>query len=72
MEKTYRIEGLDCANCARKMEEALNALDGIASAKVNFLLQKVTLQYDADDEKEVIKQVKKTCRKIEPDCELIG
>ncbi len=72
MEKTYRIEGLDCANCARKMEEALNALDGIASAKVNFLLQKVILQYDADDEKEVIKQVKKTCRKIEPDCELIG
>ena len=48
MKKVYSLENLDCPNCAAKMEKAINDLDNVSSAKVNFLMQKLTL--DAKDE----------------------
>ena len=41
MKKTYQIE-VDCANCANLMEEAANKTEGVASATVNFMTQKMT------------------------------
>ena len=63
MKKTFKLQDLDCANCAAKMEEAIKKIDGVKSAQVNFLSQKLTL--DADDarmdaiQKEIVKAVKK-------------
>ncbi|MBP3386869.1 MAG: cation transporter [Candidatus Methanomethylophilaceae archaeon] len=70
MKKTYKIE-VDCANCAAKMEEATKKTDGVRDASVNYVLQKMTVEFDdGADVDEVMKQVLKNCRKIESDCEI--
>lgn len=70
MKKTYKIE-VDCANCANLMEEAAGKTDGVAAANVNFMTQKMTVDFaDGADEKAVMKAVLKACKKVEPDCEI--
>jgi cation transport ATPase len=49
MKKTFLLEGLDCANCAAKMEKAINALDGVSRATVNFMTTKLVIE--GEDEK---------------------
>ena len=70
MKKTYAIE-VDCANCANLMEEATKKTEGVASAVVNYMTQKMTVEFeDGQDEKKVMKAVLKACKKVEPDCEI--
>ena len=70
MKKTFNIE-VDCANCASLVEEAIKKLDGITDVTVNFMTQKMTLDFaDGADEKALIKAIKKTAKKIEPDFEI--
>lgn len=71
MKKVFKLEDLDCANCAAKMERAIAKIDGVTSATVSFMSQKLTI--DADDIKfdDIMKEVIKTCKKIEPDCRII-
>ena len=70
MKKTYKIE-VDCANCANLMEQATRKLEGVAAATVNFMTQKITVEFqDGADPKAVMQNVLKACRKIEPDCEI--
>jgi copper chaperone CopZ len=70
MKKVYKIE-VDCANCANLMEQATRKLEGVASATVNFMTQKITVEFqDGADPKAVMQNVLKACRKIEPDCEI--
>ncbi|MCD8095404.1 MAG: heavy-metal-associated domain-containing protein [Ruminococcus sp.] len=71
VKKVYAMEDLDCANCARKMQDAVNKLDGVESCEVNFMLQKMTLEFDEDSHDKVIKQVKKCVRRVEPDCTVL-
>lgn len=68
MKKVFRLEDLDCANCAAKMEAAINKIDGVQSAHVNFLSQKLTLEAADAQFEAVLKQAVKACKKIEPDC----
>ncbi len=73
MKKIYKMKGLDCANCAAKMEHAIGKLAGVEAATVNFLTQKMTLQFaDSADETMLLEQVKKCIRKVDPDCEVLG
>lgn len=70
MTKKYSIE-VDCANCAAKMEETAKKVDGITDAVVNFMTQKMEVTFaEGADEKSVMKEVLKACRKVEPDCEI--
>ena len=71
MKKVYKLEDLDCANCAAKMECAIQKIEGVNSASVNFMGQRLTI--DANDENfdSIMKQVVKVCRKIEPDCTIV-
>lgn len=70
MQKTYKIE-VDCANCARKMEEATKKVPGIAGATVSFMTQKMNVEFaEGADEKAVMKAVLKACKKVEDDCEI--
>lgn len=70
MIKTYKVQNLDCANCAAKLERALSKIDGVNSAGVNFFAQKITLDIADDRSVEVIADVRKTCKKVEPDMEV--
>ncbi len=71
MKKIYKLEDLDCANCAAKMERAVQKIDGVNSASVSFMTQRMTI--DADDNRfdEIMNEVVKVCRKVEPDCRII-
>ncbi|MBR6383057.1 MAG: cation transporter [Lachnospiraceae bacterium] len=70
MKKSYVIE-VDCANCANLMEDAANKTEGVKSAAVNFMTQKMLVEFeDSADEKATMKQVLKNCRKVEDDCNI--
>ena len=70
MKKTYKID-VDCANCANKMEIAAQNTEGVKDATVNFMALKMNVEFeDGADEKKVMKQVLKNCRKVEDDCEI--
>ena len=71
MKKSYKLNDLDCANCAAKMEAAINKIDGVNKATVSFMTQKLTL--DADDEKfdSILSEAVSAVAKVEPDCKII-
>lgn len=70
MKKTYQIE-VDCANCANLMEEATKKTEGVADAVVNFMTQKMTVEFvEGQNPKAVMKAVLKNCKKVEDDCEI--
>ena len=68
MKKTFKLEDLDCANCAAKMEEGIKKLPGVINAQVSFLSQKMTIEAADEGFDALMDQVVKLCRKIEPDC----
>ena len=70
MKKRFNLSDLDCASCAARMEEAIRRIDGVNTAAVSFLTQKMTV--DADDARfdEILKEVQAVAKKVEPDCEL--
>ncbi len=70
MKKTYKIE-VDCANCANLMENAARKISGVQSATVNFMTQKMIVEFEeGSDVKAVMKNVVNACKKVEPDCEV--
>lgn len=70
MKKTYLIE-VDCANCANLMEEAANRTEGVQKAVVNFMTQKLIVEFaEGSDEKAVMKEVVRACKRVEEDCEI--
>ena len=70
MKKTYRIE-VDCANCANKLEQTVAKTEGVASATVNFMAQKLIVEFaDGVSPAEVMARVVKNCRKAVHDCEI--
>ena len=71
MKKTFKLEDLDCANCAAKMETAIKKLDGVKSASVSFMTQKLTLEADDERFDEVLQAAIKCIAKVEPDCRVL-
>ena len=70
MKKTYKID-VDCANCANLMEEAARKTPGVAGATVNFMILKMNVEFvEGQDPKAVMQDVRKACKKVEPDCEV--
>jgi cation transport ATPase len=69
MKKTYKCE-VDCANCAAKMEEAVQKIDGVVNARVNFMTQKFMLEADDTNYDKILDEAVKACKKVEPDCEI--
>lgn len=71
MKKKFKLENLDCANCAAKMEEGIKKIPGVSSATVSFMMQKLTIEAEEEHFDEIMKQVVSVCKKIEPDCTII-
>jgi copper chaperone CopZ len=71
MKKKFKLQDLDCANCAQKMEDAIKKIDGVNDASVSFMTQKMSI--DADDERfnAIMDEVVKVCKKVEPDCVIL-
>ncbi len=71
MKKTFKLEDLDCANCAAKMETAINKLEGVKKATVSFMTQKMTIEAEDDRFDEVVQAAVKCISRVEPDCRVI-
>lgn len=71
MKKVFKVEDLDCAHCAAKLEDALNKVSGVNKATVNFLSQKITLDVEDGKLDDVVKAMVSTAKKIEPDCTIL-
>ena len=71
MRKVFQLEDLDCANCAAKMERAVEKIDGVTSVTISFMAQKMTIEADDARFDDIMKEVIKTCKKVEPDCRII-
>lgn len=71
MKKKFKLQDLDCANCAAKMEDAIKKLPGVHDASVSFMTQKMMV--DAEDAQfdDIMKQVVNVCAKVEPDCKIL-
>lgn len=71
MKKKFKLQDLDCANCAAKMEENIKKLDGVVDATVSFMTQKLTIEADDERFDEIMKEVVAVCKKVEPDCQIL-
>lgn len=67
MKKTFRLEGLECANCAAKIEKAVGKLDGAMEVTVNFMTTKMIIEGEDDKMPTIIAEAEKIVKKFEPD-----
>lgn len=70
MKKVFRLENLDCAHCAAKMERSIGKIEGVKSAGIDFFGARLTLEAEEADMERVTELAAKACRKIEPDCRI--
>lgn len=71
MKKKFKLQDLDCANCAAKMEEAIKKIDGVEDASVSFMAQKLTIEAEESRMDAIMEQVVAVCKKVEPDCKIL-
>lgn len=71
MRKSFKLQDLDCANCAAKMEDAINRIDGVEKATISFMTQKLTLVADDARFDAVLDEAQRASSKIERDCVIL-
>ena len=71
MKKKFKLQDLDCANCAAKMEEAIKKIDGVNDATVSFMTQKLMIDAADDRFDAIMDEVEKVCAKVEPDTKIL-
>ena len=71
MKKKYDCE-IDCANCAAEIQDAISKINGVQSAKVNFMMQKFTLEAEDERFNEILKEAIRIGKTIEPDFKVMG
>ncbi len=71
MKKSYKLANLDCANCAAKMERAIQKIEGVQGAAVQFLTQRLTLEAEESHMERILAEAEKIVSKIEPACKII-
>ena len=72
MKKVFKLDEVDCANCAAKMEDGIRKIDGVKYAAVSFMAQKLVIEAGDDVFDDVLKKAEKIIKKIEQDCDIIG
>ena len=71
MKKRFKLVDLDCANCAAKMEDAIKKVDGVKDATVSFVMQKMTVEADDARFDDIMEEIVKVCKRVDPDCEIV-
>lgn len=70
MKNTFKIKGLDCANCAAQLENAIQKIEGIENTSISFMMERLVFECSKEKKEEMIKQVKKVIKKEEPDVKI--
>ncbi len=71
MKKVFKLEELDCANCAAKMENAISKIDGVEKVTISFMTQKMTIVADDERFESIMDEAQRVCKKVEPDCRIV-
>lgn len=71
MKNTFMLKGLDCANCAAKIENKVQKIKGVQNATVNFMTGKMIIECEEENKEDIIKEAKKIVKKIEPDTQVV-
>lgn len=71
MRKVFKLDNLDCANCAAKMEDAIKKINGVQDASMRFMTQKLVIEADETNMDAVVDEAVKVCKKIEPDMTIL-
>lgn len=71
MRKVFKLDNLDCANCAAKMEDAIKKINGVQDASMSFMTQKLVIEADEANMDAVVDEAVKVCKKIEPDMTIL-
>ena len=72
MKKKFKVENLDCAHCAAKMEEGIKKIPGVEDAVMNFMMQKLTLEIADDaDMNEILDKAQEAISKVSIVCEIV-
>ena len=71
MRKVFKLDNLDCANCAAKMEDAIKKINGVQDASMRFMTQKLVIEADEANMDAVVDEAVKVCKKIEPDITIL-
>ena len=67
MKNTFKIKGIDCANCAAHLENAIRKIEGVQSASISFLAERMVLEYDGPNKEEIMKKIQKVMKREELD-----
>jgi copper chaperone CopZ len=67
MKKKYKVENIDCANCAAKLETAIQKIAGVEEATLSFMTQKLTIEAKEEDFDQIMSEVVAIAQKMEPD-----
>lgn len=70
VKKVFVMDGVDCANCAAKMEEAVRGIDGVEYVSISFMAQRMTIEAEESELDKIMKKAQKLCRKVDPDCSI--
>lgn len=71
IKKSYKMENLDCANCAAKMENQINKLEGVEKAVISFMTQRFTLECEEEKLEEILENAQKICESVDRDCKIV-
>lgn len=71
MKKILKLKNLDCASCASKMEDIIKKIEGVDAVSVNFMTQKMKLKINEENYDTIMMEIKKVCKKVEPDCTIL-
>ncbi len=71
MRKSFKLQELDCANCAAKMERGIQEIKGVKEANISFMTQKLTIEADAEAFQDILQKAQKVVKSIEKDCVIV-
>ena len=71
MKKVFKVENVDCAHCAIKMQQGIEKIDGVVSAVLNFMTQRLTIEFDETKQERILEEAEKACKKIDRDVKII-
>ena len=71
MKKVFKVENVDCAHCAMKMQQGIEKIVGVESAVLNFMTQRLTIEFDETQQERILEEAEKACKKIDRDVKII-
>ena len=71
MKKIFKLEDLDCAVCAAKMEDAIAKIAGVNAVSVSYMAQRLSIDAEESRFDEIMDEVVKKCKRVEPDCRIV-